>query len=222
MNKENNLIFKNSAILYFRLIVTSVISLLSSRFVLEALGESDFGLYSVVGGIVVFMAFLNSVMMTTTNRFIAFELGKGSIGDVNKIFNISLVIHICIAVLVLVLTETIGVYYVLNYLSIDPNRITDALFVLRFSTYASFFSIISIPFQGLITAQEKFAVRATIEIIRSFLGLLAAISIIHYLGNKLKLYAVIIAISNFCSAVIVLSVLQKKISQIFCVEFSKR
>jgi len=185
MSKNNNLIFKNSAILYFRLIVTSIISLISSRFILEALGESDFGLYSVVGGIVVLMAFLNSVMMATTNRFIAFEIGKGIIGNVNKVFNISLVIHICIAFLVLVLTETIGVYYVFNYLSIDPNKITDALFVLRFSTYATFFSIISIPFQGLITAQEKFSVRATIEIIRSFLGLLAAISIIYYLGNKL-------------------------------------
>ena len=196
MSKDNNLIFKNSAILYFRLIVTSIISLISSRFILEALGESDFGLYSVVGGIVVLMAFLNSVMMATTNRFIAFEIGKGINGSINKIFNISLVIHICIALLVLVLTETIGVYYVFNYLSIDPNKITDALFVLRFSTYATFFSIISIPFQGLITAQEKFAVRATIEIIRSFLGLLAAISIIYYLGNKLKLYALIIALSN--------------------------
>ena len=192
MNKENNRIFKNSAILYSRLIVTSVISLLSSRFVLEALGESDFGLYSVVGGIVVFMAFLNSVMMTTTNRFIAFELGKGSIGDVNKIFNISLIIHICIA-----FTETLGVYYVFNHLTIDPEKITDALFVLRFSTYATVFSIISIPFQGLITSQEKFAVRALIEIIRSILGLFAAISIIYYLGNRLKLYALIIAFSNF-------------------------
>ena len=197
MNKENNRIFKNSAILYSRLIVTSVISLLSSRFVLEALGESDFGLYSVVGGIVVFMAFLNSVMMTTTNRFIAFELGKGSIGDVNKIFNISLIIHICIAFTVLILTETLGVYYVFNHLTIDPEKITDALFVLRFSTYATVFSIISIPFQGLITSQEKFAVRALIEIIRSILGLFAAISIIYYLGNRLKLYALIIAFSNF-------------------------
>ena len=86
MNKENNLIFKNSAILYFRLIVTSIISLISSRFILEALGEADFGLYSVVGGIVVLMAFLNSVMMATTNRFIAFEIGKGINGSINKVF----------------------------------------------------------------------------------------------------------------------------------------
>ena len=150
MIKKNNLIFKNSVILYSRLIITSIISLLSSRFILKALGESDFGLYSVVGGIVVFMAFLNSVMMATTNRFIAFELGKGKKGNVNKVFNISLVIHICIANIVIFLTETLGVYYVLNHLSINPNKISDALFVLRFSTYATVFSIISIPFQGLI------------------------------------------------------------------------
>ena len=91
---ENSKIVKNSLILYIRLIIVSIVGLLSSRFILQALGVSDFGLYNVVGGIVFMMAFLNNVMVTTTYRYIAFELGRGDSNSVNRVFNVSLVIHI--------------------------------------------------------------------------------------------------------------------------------
>ena len=142
------------------------------------------------------MAFLNTVMSSTTYRFIAFELGKGDIESVNKVFNLSLIIHLCMALLVLVLTETIGVYYVKNYLNVEAGKISDAVFILRFSTYGTVLSIISIPYQGLVTAKENFTTQAAIEIVRSLLGLFIAILIVYYLGNKLKLYALLIAIGS--------------------------
>lgn len=200
MTTDNRLIFRNTFILYSRLIITSVIGLFTTRLVFQALGVSNFGLYSVLGGIVVMMAFLNSVMVSTTYRYIAFEMGKGEKGEVNEVFNISLVIHLCMAVLMILFTETIGVYYVKYYLNVENSKLSDALFVLRFSTYAEAISIVSIPYQGLVTAQEKFGARASIEIIRSVLMFLIALTISKFIGNKLRLYVVLITFINIVPA----------------------
>ena len=193
MNDNIN-IFKNSAILYIRLIITSIIGLFTSRFIIQSLGASDFGLYAIVGGIVAMMAFLNTVMTSTTYRYIAFEIGKGNLEGVKKVFNISLVIHLCLALIIVILSETLGEFYIRNYLNINASKVGDALFVFRLSVLSVFFSVMSIPFQGLITAQEKFSVQAIIEIIRSLLALCVAIALIFYLGNKIRLYAILTTI----------------------------
>ena len=172
----------------------------TSRFVFRSLGIEDYGLYSVVGGVVIMMGFLSTVMTTTTYHYITFEMGKGAEGKVNKVFNISMVIHIILALALLLLTETIGVYYVQNYLNVEPNRISDSLFLLRFSSFAMMFSIVSIPFQGLVTAQERFDVRIVIEIVRSILQFLIAFALLYYLGNKLRYYAVLTAVISLVPA----------------------
>jgi O-antigen/teichoic acid export membrane protein len=160
------------------------------------------------------MAFLNTVMTSTTYRYIAFEMGRGDKEGVNKVFNISLTIHLFLALIVLLLTETVGVYYVQNVLNVEAGKISDAVFVLRFSTYATLFSIVSLPFQGLITAQEKFIVRATIEIIRSVLGLLIAVAIVYYLGNKLRLYAFLLALVSIVPASLFIIYCKRKYTDI--------
>lgn len=202
MTNDNILLLKNTVILFIRLLITSLIGLFTSRFVIRSLGAADYGLYSVVGGIVVMMAFLNTVMITTTYRYIAFEMGKGNTEGINKVFNISMIIHFCLALLILILTETMGVYYVNNYLNIETGKLADALFVLRFSTYATVFSVVSIPYQGLVTAQEKFSVQATIEIIRSILLFIAAIIIVLYLGNRIRLYAILMVLASIVPALL--------------------
>jgi O-antigen/teichoic acid export membrane protein len=214
MQSNNKLLLKNTTILYVRLIVTSIIGLFTSRFIIRSLGASDFGLYNVVGGVVVMMAFLNTVMVTTTYRYIAFEMGKGNKVGLNKVFNISLTIHLFLALLVIIITETAGVYYVNNYLNVAPGKVTDALFVLRFSAYATVFSILSIPFQGLITAQEDFKAQAIFETIRSLLGLFTAIVIIYYIGNKLKLYALLIAIISIVPSVLFYVYCKRKYNEV--------
>jgi len=211
---ENFLIFKNSGILFLRLLVTSIIGLFTSRFVIQSLGASDFGLYNVVGGLVIIIAFLNTVMTSTTYRFIAFEMGRNNKEGVNKVFNISLIIHICLALLVLILTETAGIYYVKNYLKINPGKLNDAIFVLRFSTYATIFSILSIPYQGLVTAQEKFATQAVIELVKSILVFLVAFALVYYIGNKLKFYAYLIAVVNLVPTLLFLYYCRRKYSEI--------
>ncbi|MCD4679056.1 MAG: hypothetical protein K8S00_01590, partial [Bacteroidales bacterium] len=191
---DNTRIIKNSFILYVQLIITSIVSLISTRLVLQALGVSDFGLYSIVGGIVVMMGFLNTVMITTTYRYITFEMGKGNSTGVNQVFNICLVIHISLALLLILFAETVGRFYILNYLNVQYSKLDDAMFVFRFSVWGAFFSIICIPFQGLITAQEKFSTRASIKILRSLLRLGVVLIVISFLGNRLRLYSVLMMI----------------------------
>jgi len=191
---ENTRIVKNSLILYIRLIIVSVIGLISSRFILQALGISDFGLYNVVGGIVTMMAFLNIVMISTTYRFIAFEIGRGEVDNVAKVFNISLVIHLALALLVIILASTLGVFYIKNYLNVAEGKINDALFVFFFSILGTVISIIGIPFQGLLTAKEKFMITAPVEILRSLINLGMILIILHYAGSRLRLYAILVAI----------------------------
>lgn len=191
---DNSKIVKNSLILYIRLIVVSFIGLISSRFILQALGASDYGLYNVVGGVVAIMAFLNSVMISTTYRYIAFELGTGKLQNITKVFNISLVIHIAIALIVIIFASSIGFIYIKNYLNVAEDKVSDALFVFSVSIISVVVSIISMPFQGLITAKEKFIVIAPAEIFRSLLNLGIVILVVHSSGSRLRLYAILIAL----------------------------
>ncbi len=189
---DNRRIAKNSVIMYIRLIITSIAGLFISRFVLKALGESDFGLYSVVASIVVMINILNTTMISTSFRFIAVELGKKNLHDINKVFNISLFIHICLAFTIVLLSETIGIYYIKNYLNVNVERIPDAVFVFRFSVLATIASILSVPYRGMVTAHEKFAVRAGIEICETLLRLVIAISLLYLTVNRLRIYSVLI------------------------------
>lgn len=196
MDQSNKLIAKNSLILLMRLIITSIFALISTRIVVQSLGTSDYGLYAVIGGIVVMLVFLNNVMMSSTYRFIAFELGVKNLAGVNKIFNVSLIIHLCIGLFIFFVAESIGVYYVKSLLNVELDKIKDAVFILRLSAYATIANVISVPYQGLLVAKENFSTTAKVEIFRSFLGLIVAIIILHYGGNKLRLYAILISFIN--------------------------
>ncbi len=191
---DNKRIAKNSIILYFQLIITTIIGLYTTRIVLLELGTDDYGLYAVVGGIVAMLNFLNTSMLATSYRFIAVEVGKGDEGNPNKVFNTSLVIHLTLAIVILILAETIGVFYVKTYLNVEPGKIPDALFVLHLTALAVVFSVANIPFQGLITANENFSVKATITIIQTLINLGLVLILMLYTGNKLRAYAIIITI----------------------------
>ena len=152
---DNKRIAKNKAVLYVKLILSIVIGLYTSRVILQALGASDYGLYTIVGGIVSMMNFLGVTMMSVTYRYIVVEFGKGDEGDPRKVFNTSIVIHILLVVLLLIVGETFGAYYIRNIANIDSSKISDALFVLHLSLAATSFVILSVPFNGLIVAREK-------------------------------------------------------------------
>ena len=188
---NNKTIAKNTIVIYIRLITVALIGLLSTRFIVKALGAEDYGLYNVVGSIVVMINLVNTVMITTTYRFIAFEMGKKEIGNINKIFNISLSIHFLLAILVFIIGATIGLLYIDNYLNVAINKLPDARFVFWMSLTACLFSIISIPHQGLLTAMEKFSTIAIVEILRNVFILIISIILLFFCGNRLRLYALL-------------------------------
>lgn len=191
---ENKRIAKNSLILYGKLLISVFLGLWTSRIVLQELGASDFGLYAVVGGIISLLNILSTSMLSTTYRFIAVEIGKGENGNPNYVFNSLFIVHLLLALVLLILGEIAGTFYIKNYLNIDNTKIPDALFVLHFSMIAACFSVVSTPFQGLITAKEDFLTSAVISIIQAVLKLGVAFILIYYASNKLRLYATATAI----------------------------
>lgn len=194
MRSDNKRIVFNSIVLYIKLILSTLIGLYASRVVLNALGASDYGLYNVVGGIVSMMNFLGITMISVTNRFIIVEMGKGEQGNCRKVFNTSLVIHIFLALLLVILGETVGVYYIENVANFAPGKTSDALFVLHMSMLACVFNILYIPYNGLILAREKFVFTSVVEIGRTLLKLTLVIWLATYLGNRLRAYSVIMCI----------------------------
>src|SRR5690554_2134152 len=119
--------------LYFRMILTMLVSLYTSRVVLNTLGVEDYGIYNIVGGVVMMLGFFNSAMSSATQRFLSFELGKGDFFQLRKTFNASQIIHIGIAVLIFILAETLGLWFVKTYLVIPVERMEAAIWVYHFS-----------------------------------------------------------------------------------------
>jgi len=192
---DNKTIAKNTVVIYIRLIAVALIGLFSTRFIVRALGADDYGLYNVVGSIVVMINLVNTVMITTTYRFIAFEMGKKEHGDINKIFNISLSIHLVLAIVVFIIGATAGLYYINNYLNVTDDKLPDAIFVFWMSLTACLFSIASIPYQGLLTAMEKFSTIAILEILKNVFILFISIILLSFVGNRLRLYAILMFVA---------------------------
>jgi len=192
---SNKLIVKNSAFLYVRLVATTIIGLLTSRYTLAALGAENFGLYSIVGGVVHMMAFVNTIMVATTYRFLAVELGKKD-GNINKAFNISLTIHAALSALVVLLSFTAGLYYIYNYLRVPDGRLDDAVFVFGFAVLNTVCVIVGTPFQGLLIAKEKFSITVPIEISTKGLALALVVALNFLPGNRLLIYSVLITFAH--------------------------
>ncbi|MFA5570223.1 MAG: hypothetical protein WC990_02135 [Sphaerochaetaceae bacterium] len=191
----------NSVYLYARLGVALIIGLYTSRLTLSLLGASDFGLYSIVGGIVGIMAFVNTVMVGTTHRFIAIEYGKMN-GNVNKVFNVSLTLHILIAALFAILTLTIGPYYLKNYLVFDTVSLQDVYFVFFTAVASTLFIVISIPYQALLVAKEEFGITVPIEISTKLLQLMLVLLLQYLPGRILINYALVTAIIHALNPVL--------------------
>lgn len=188
---NNKKIAVNTIIIYTRLIIITLINVYLSRVVLDALGVSDFGLYNVVGGIVILINVLNSSMASTTYRYLAFELGKGTSGCTDRIFNTSFFIHGCFALLIILGGIPLGDWYISYYLNIPNGNYTDAYFVFHFSIMAAAINTLLVPYQGLLVAYEKFIANALIDIFSNILKLGVILLLIYSVSNRLRVYSLI-------------------------------
>ena len=189
---NNKRIAKNTFLLYIRMLFVMLVSLYTSRVILEALGIEDYGLYNVIGGIVTFLGFINTTMSAATQRFLTFSLGKDDIAEVKMVFNTAVKIHIAIAVLLIIRGETIGLWFLYNKLVIPEDRIDAAIWVFQFSLVTAFFYTINIPYNALIISHERMSAFAYISIFSTIAQLCVALLIGNSPIDKLIFYALLI------------------------------
>ncbi|MFY1048396.1 lipopolysaccharide biosynthesis protein [Chryseobacterium sp. GP-SGM7] len=168
------------------------VSLYTSRIVLNSLGVVDFGIYNVVGGIVIMLGFLNSALSASTLRFLSFEMGTANLQNVIKVFRISFTIHFIIAILILILAETIGLWFLNTQLNIPSDRMIAANWVYQFSVFSFIVSVLNIPNSSILIAHERMSIYAYISIVEAIFKLI----IVFILGwtefDKLITYAFLI------------------------------
>ena len=188
----NRRIAKNAVMLYIRMFFTMILGLYTSRLVLNVLGVEDFGIYCVVGGVVAMLNFLKASMAGATSRYLTFELGRQNSKRLADTFSSTLIIHIGIALIVLVIAETVGLWFLMNKLVIPERRMTAAHWVYQLTIVSAMFGITQVPYNSTIIAHEKMGVYAYIEIINAVLKLLI-IYLLSFTSNvdRLILYAVL-------------------------------
>lgn len=194
-DSSNRKIAKNTFYLYGRLLLSIGVSLYTVRVVLETLGVQNYGIYGVVGSIVTVFGFLNGTMAGATSRFLNFELGTENRERLNATFSTALLIHLSIPILLLLLGETVGLWFVNNRLDIAPERMVAANWAYQMSLLASVFTIIQIPYTAAIMAHEKMNVYALTELLHVILKFLILLPLIFFKQfDNLIFYSVLIVL----------------------------
>lgn len=200
VDSKNKRIAKNTLLLYVRMLLTMAIGLYTSRVVLAELGISDYGLYNVVGGIVTMFTFINGSLNAGTQRFLTFELGRGDVVQLKKIFSTAIVIYTFMGLIILFLAETAGLWFLLNKMNFEPGRLNAAIWVYQFSIIACMVSIIQVPFMAALVAHEKFNMYAYMSIYDAVMKLAIVFLLTFSPFDKLIFYAFLILLVNTSSA----------------------
>lgn len=199
---NNKRIAKNTLALYFRMLFTLVIGLYTSRVVLHALGFSDFGLYNVVGGFVAMFGFLNHTLAAGTQRFLSISIGKNDETKLHDVFSSSLFMHVCLAGIIFLVAQSVGLWFLYNQMNIEPDRLMPAAWVFEFSIVASIIQIIQVPFMSALIAHERMGIYAYISIVEVVLKLLIVYLILLSDFDRLILYAFLVMVVHFFTALI--------------------
>lgn len=202
MDLNSKRIAKNTLVLYVRMLVTKLISLYIARIVLDVLGVEDFGIYNIVAGVLVLFSFLEVSLTTATQRFLNFYMGKEDNTMVKRVFSLSLTIHILLAVLIIILAETIGLWFLNTQLNIPENRISAANWVFQLALLSTCLRIIRIPYQSNIIANEKMSFYAYMGIIEVLLKLVFVLLFSKLTYDKLILYAGFLSMLSFIMLVL--------------------
>lgn len=164
-SNNNKRIAKNTLLLYFRMLFMMIVSLYTSRVILNALGVEDFGIYNVVGGVVAMFTVISGSLSAAISRFITYELGKGDRSKLNHIFSASVSIQLFLSLIIVVLIESIGVWFLNAKMTIPEDRMMAANWVLQFSIITFIINLISVPYNAAIIAHERMSAFAYISIL---------------------------------------------------------
>lgn len=193
---DNIKIAKNTLYMYIRMLVTMVVSLFTARINFQALGIDNFGIYNVVGSVIVFFAFINQGLTTATRRYITAEIVQGTPESQRNVFNLAFEAHIFIALIILILAETIGLWAVNSLLNIPDNRMFAANIVYQLSVFTAIVGVMQTPYTAAITANEKMNIYAYLSIYDILLKLAIAFGVLYITGDKLIIFAVLLCIGT--------------------------
>ena len=191
---NNRRIAKNTVMLYFRMIFLMLVSLYTSRVILNALGVEDYGIYNVVGGVVAMFGILSASLASAISRFITFELGRGDVEKLKRVFSTAVTIQIIISLIIVVLIEIIGVWFLNTHMVIPDNRMTAANWVLQLSVVTFVVNLISVPYNAAIIAHERMSAFAYISILEAVGKLAVALLIVHSPIDRLIFYAILLTL----------------------------
>lgn len=191
---NNKRIAKNTLILYIRMFFTMIVSLYTSRVILNALGVDDYGIYNAVGGFVAMFAVISNSLSAAISRFITFELGKGNKVRINKIFSTSVLIQLLIALCIVLLAITLGTWFLNTKMVIPDDRVYAANWVFYLSILTFVVNLISVPYNACIIAHEQMKAFAYIGILEAVGRLCIAFAIMISPMDKLVFYALLMGL----------------------------
>lgn len=192
MQSNNKTIAKNTLFLYFRMMFTMVISLFTSRIILQKLGVDDYGIYQAVGGVVGFLSFINGALSTGSSRFLTYALGEGNVEKLKRTFSTTLNIHILIAILIVIVAETVGLWFLYNKMVIAPDRLSAAVYTYHLSILTAVFTLTQVPYNATIVAHEKMSIYAYMSIFEVSAKLLICYLLTIGGGDRLMMYATLL------------------------------
>ena len=193
---NNKRIAKNTFILYVRMLCTMGISLYTSRIILDTLGIEDFGIYNAVGGVIAVWGFINSAMSNSTSRYLTYYLGLNNLTQLKKTFTTSLLIHLLIACIILIIAETIGLWFLYEKMNIPYTRFNAAFWVYQLTVLSSVISVLAVPYNASIISHEKMGAFAYITIIDVTIKLAIVYILYAVESDKLITYSLLLLISQ--------------------------
>lgn len=211
----NKTIAKNSFYLYVRMIILMLVSLITARVVLEALGVENYGIYSAVGGVVTSFTFLSQTLVSASQRFFSYCLGLDDKSELNKSYNAIIISYCVIAIIIVLVLETVGLWFVSNKMTIPAERMSQALYIYHFSIITFIFTLFTNPFNALIIAHEDMKVYAYMSFFEGFLKLGTAILLIYISLDKLELYGVLLCLISCIVLVFYWSICKKRYSYVY-------
>ena len=194
MKSSNKQIAQNTIMLYIRMLFTMLVSLYTSRVILNVLGVEDYGIYNLVGSVVAMFGFLNGAMSSSTQRYLTFELGRENQLQLNRVYSTSILIHGVISIIVVILAETVGLWFLYSKSTIALERMDAAVFIFHLSVISAVFSIMNTPKIAAIVSHERMKAFAAITIIDILLKLVIVILLKYLPFDKLRLYGVMVLI----------------------------
>jgi len=184
----------NTAVQYVKMAITVVVALISTRIILGALGESDYGIFSLVAGVIAMLTFLNAALAVSVQRYLSYHIGKGDTQEVSKVFNVGVLMHFLLAIILVVLVEVSGLILFEHVLNIPAGRLEAAKTVFHFMVFASFVTIISSSFDALIVAHEHLLMMSVVDILVALLKLVGAICLLYISHEKLVVYGFLMSL----------------------------